>query len=344
MSTGNNVPLMGYESVLALAPEVAFGTFVTGTSFCEFNTESLNHTRENIKIESINGLRDYTKVVKGNVTIDGSIEAPLNLGSDFFCQIFKQAMGGTCSSVVASGSSYTHTFAAGDMELNVGTAASEFKSVSLAIRPGAGWSTASDTWNFYGCRVNQLTLKCEPGAPVNWTAEIIGKGCSLSATIPTAAYSDLTPVMFTGVSISSGNTSSSQAVEYAKSFELTINNNLNTDHRVLGSAEVAQLPPVKRDVTLKITQVFDTISAYQKYIDLTQTYFIIGIDQEQRVASASTGTYKMVITLPNCKLSPNMPKVDGPGPIIQELEYTAYYASTQSYALLATVRNLTSSY
>jgi hypothetical protein len=38
MAIGNNVPMMGYQGVLAIAKETTFGTFVTGTTWVEFNS------------------------------------------------------------------------------------------------------------------------------------------------------------------------------------------------------------------------------------------------------------------------------------------------------------------
>lgn len=341
MSVGNNVPQMGYNAVLGLAKETTFGTFVTSTVFVEFNSESLKHSVENIKLETINGTRDYKKILRGNTTVDGSIEAPFNIASDAVVLMFKQAMGGTCTAVAASSTSYTHTLRTGDMENNKSSAgAAEFKSLSFAVRPG---DSGTNTWNFFGCRVNSFTLKAEVGQPVAMTAEIIGKGCSTSSTIPTAAYSDVNPVMFVGASIQTGATTTALAAEYVKSFELSLNNNISGDHRILGSREVAQLPPVKRDVTLKVTQVFDTTTAYDRYTQATSTTFELTLDS-QVALGASSGTYRCVITLPKCILAPNTPSVSGPGPITQELEYTCLYASTQSYAIQATVRNLTASY
>ena len=339
MAVGNNVPFMGYESVLAIAPETTFGTFVTGTAWIEFNNESLKHTVEQIRIESINGRREFTKVIPGNVTVDGAIEAPLNLASDGLIHIIRQALGGTTSVVAASGTSYTHTFKTGNMEDNTMTAA-HIKGLSIAVRPGA---SSNKTWNFFGCRVNNLTIKAEAGSPVILTAEFIGQGCSTSATIPAAVYSDVLPCNFVGATIQTGATSASLSQEYFKSFELTINNNLDAAHRVLGSDKIVKSYPVKQDVSLKLAQVFDTTTAYDRFTALTSTYFEITLDSQQALG-ASAGTYKMIIYVPNCKLSPLTPSVGGPGPISQELEYKGYYASTQAYAVQMTVRNKTASY
>ena len=341
MSVGNNVPQMGYNAVLGLGKESAFGTFVTSTMFLEFNSESLKYAIEPVKIEAINGSRDFKKIVQGNASVSGGIEAPFNVAADACVILFKQAMGGTSTVIAASSSSYTHTLTPGDMENNRSTStANHLKGLSIAVRPG---DSAAQTWNFFGCRVNQFTLKADVGSPVVMSAELVGQGCSISATMPAASYSDVNPVIFAGASVKTGATTTTVAVEYVKSFELSINNNINTDHRVLGSRLVQQLPPVMREITLKVSQVFDTTTAYDRFIAQTDTTFELTLDS-QIVLGASTGTYNCVITLPRCVLGPNNPAVSGPGPIQQELEYICLWDSATSYSINATVRNKTANY
>lgn len=332
---------MGYEGLVGIAQESTFGTFVTSTAWLEFNSESLKHNIEQIKLESINGLRDYKKILQGNTTIEGSVEAPF-CPAETGCILFlKQAMGGTCTVAAASGTSYAHTFNLGNMESNKSSAgaAADYKGLSIAARPGA---SAVKTFNFYGCRVNNWTIKGEANSPIIFTADLIGKGCSTSSTLPAASYSDINPVTFVGASFKSG-TTTTFAAEYVRSFELSLNNNINTDHRVLGSREVAQLPPAKRNIGFKVTQVFDTSTAYDRFTQQTQTAWEITLDT-LIARGSSAGTYKAVITLYDCRLGPNTPVVSGPGPIVQELNYTCLYASTPAKAMDVVITNKTANY
>jgi hypothetical protein len=345
MAIGNNVPQMGYNGVLAIAKETTFGTFVTGTTWVEFNSESLKYNIEEVKIETINTLRSTTRILQGNISVDGSIEAPLNLAADSNLFIVKSVMGGTVSSAVASTGSYLHTFTVGDLENNRATSSSNhMKSLSISVRPG---EAAMTTWNFYGCRVNSWTLKAETGSPVLWTAEIVGKGCSTGATIPAAVFSDVNPCMFNGVYLCAGTTlgaCTTTSQEYVKSLEVSIKNNLVTDQRVLGDDEVVGLPAGKREITLKVSQIFDTITAYNRYIQATDTAFKIVIDSLVTMGADLT-TYAMDIYLPRCRLSsPFTPAVGDSGPIMQELEYKCLYATEKAYDMAIAVRNKTASY
>lgn len=344
MSIGNTVPYQGYEAILGFAKETTFGTFVTSTMWLEFNSESLKYTLEEIKVEAINTYRDYTRRLRGNTTVDGGIESNWNLAADACQYMIKSALGGTVSSVIGSGSSYTHTFRPGDLENNKSSAgASDIKSLSIAVRPGA---SGAQTLNFFGLRANQLSLKSEPGGPIVMSTEFIGKGCSLSSTMPTAVLTTVNPLMFNNAKIWIGTTigaCTSTTEEFFKSFELTINNNLLTDHRVLGNTEIVGLPAGKRDIVLKLSQVFDTFTSYSRYLENTATAFLIYIDSSIAYG-ASVGTYKAQIKLPKCYLNPFTPAVGGNEALNQELEFRCMYASEQAYSAQIEITNLTANY
>jgi hypothetical protein len=341
MSVGNNPPFMGWASVLGIAKETTFGTFVTSTTFLEFNSESLKAQRDVKILESINSTRDAKKRMLGNQSADGSLELDLNLASDGIVYLIKQAMGGTCSTaVVSAASSFTHTLYAGDMENNGWTAGStRMKSLSMAVRRGG---QDAPTYNFFGMRVNTLTIKAEVGSPVIMTAELIGSGCSISSTIPTVTLTDIVPLNFSEITIQTGLTSTTLSTEYYKSFEFSINNNLNGDFRVLGNIGRAAIPAQKRETKLKLTQSFDTTTAYDRYINNTPTYFKISFDGITIPASATK--YHMDILLPWVVFGPAFPNVDGPDALEYEIEADCFWSSVTSYSVQMAITNGTANY
>jgi hypothetical protein len=340
MTIGNNAPYMGYDSLVGIGKETTFGTFVTATCHLEFTSESIKHTMEEIKIEALNGTRDFKKRLLGNTTVGGSLEAPFNIASDACIWLFRSALGGTSTVVAGSSSTYVHTMNVGDLE-NTGATSTSTKitSLSVSVRPGA---SGSKTWNFYGCRVNSFTLKGETGSPVAMTAEIMGKGCSLSSTLPAASFTDVTPVNFVGVTVKTGDSIGNVSAEYFGSFELSINNNINGDMRVLGSREVFALPAVMRDVTVKLTQIYDTATAYDRFVGATQVAIQILLDSLVNIATATS--YSCIIDLPRCYLNSNNPSVSEAGPVKNELEFRAMWDSATGYCMKATVTNKTASY
>ena len=344
MTIGDGAPYLGYDSAIGVAEETAYGTFKTSTAFIEFNTEAMKQEREEMKLASINTTRDYTKRLIMNETVSGSIEAPFNAAEDAMALIVKQAMGGTSTVNTIAAGAVEHTFLAGDMESNKGTStATDIKGLSVAVRRGGARAT-NNTFNYAGCRVNTLTIKGEVGSPVLLTAELIGQTASMSATIPTVSFSNVLPLNFVGISITSGDSITNLSVEYFTSFEFVLTNNLS-DQRRLGSRSVSTLPPVMRDISLTLGQRFDTITAYERFKTNTLTAIKIVCDSATTITAGGT-TYAMWIDLPECFLNSNEPEVGGPDPLTHELNFTAMFAdyTATSYANNITIRNATANY
>lgn len=341
MAVGNAVPKLGWQSALGIAEETTWGTFVTSTAHIEFNSESFKHSREEVRLESINTTRDYKKRVIGNETVEGSFEADLDLGSDALMYVIKQAMGGTVGNSTISADEFVHTFNVGDMESNKGTStASDVKGLSFAVRKGD-----TDVWNAAGCRINTLTIKGEVGSPVMISAEIIGQLMSISSTIATVSLSDVTPAIFAGVVISTGATISAVSTEYFTSFEFVLTNNLDGDQRSLGSRNITVLPPLRRDVKLTLAQRFDTITAYNRFIQNTMTSIQILCNTTETIgATAGNTTYSMTIKIPAGYFNSNMPEVGGVDTLTHELDVSAMYQADPGYVTQILVRNGTANY
>jgi hypothetical protein len=348
MAVGGGRPFMGYDSAFSVGQETTYGTYVTGTAFIEFNSESFKAEREEVLLESINSTRDYTKRVIGKETISGSIECDLNVASDAICYIIKQAMGGTAGISTVTASCLKHTFNTGDMESNKGTStASDVKSLSIGVRRGWDASgTSSNVFQYAGCRVNQLTIKGELGSPVVLSAEFIGQTASLTNSIGTVSYNDVLPLIFSGVKIQTGATiSAASTEEYFTAFEFSLNNNLDGDQGRLGSRNITVLPPLKRDVTLKLTQRYDTATNYQRYISNTKTAISILCDCPTTIGSASGNTtYSMLINLASCYFNSNTPEVGGNDTLTHEAEVRAIRDTSTSYSVSIDVWNGSANY
>lgn len=347
MAVGNARPYMGWNSCISVAEETTLNTYVTGTAnFIEFNSEGFKRERDVTKLESVNNTRNFTKRIVGNESISGSIESDLDVGSDGLMLIIKQAMGGTVTNVAntsASADEYTHTFNIGGMESNKGTStASDVKGLSFAIKRG----DTSATFTYSGCRVNTLTIKGEVGNPVVMSAEIVGMAASVTSTMPTISYSNLVPLYFKDVSITIGDSvTNATTAEYYTSFELTINNNINSDVRALGSRSVVQLPPQKREVMLKLGQRFDTLTAYNRFTQDTLTAVKISMMSEQTVgAGTANSVYSMYLNLADCRFKSNEPQVGGNDVLASEIEADVMYNSEQGYDIQIVAYNGTANY
>lgn len=341
MGVGNGTPYLGYDSYVGVAEETVFGTQVTATAFAEFNSEGFKKEIEEIKLAAINNTRDYTKRLIGKNTISGSLELPLNVASDAIMLLMKQAMGGTCASTSLAAGCVSHVLNTGDMENNKATStASDHKSLSIAVRKGGMGSTQ---FTYKGMRVNTMTIKGEVGSPLVATFELMGKDSTQTADSLTSSFTTVLPLNYNQVVIQTAATTTTFTTEYFSAFELVISNNL-AEQRALGSHLVHAIPPIKRDVTLKLTQQFDTLTAYNRFIQNTETMIQIVIDSGITTAAAGSTTYSMKINLPACYFNNVNPVVGGSDVITQEINLSAIRNTTTSYSALITVVNGTASY
>lgn len=327
--------LFGYSTILGVGEETTYGTLATATNFIEFNSESLKRSIEFKNLESINTTRDYQRRMTMNEAVDGAIECDFNLASDFCLYLLKHALGGTVSSATISAGAITHTFNLGDMESNKGTSsAADMKGLTFMCKKGG-----KAIWSFQGCRINQLTIKAEVGNPVTMNVEVIGKTATITSTDTlTATYSGILPLNFSGITFQTGNTTSSYSSESIMSLEWTINNNLvnDTNARELGSRTVKILPPTRREVSLKYTQRFDTITAYNRFIEQTITACKITFDTGVTIAAAAT-TYSMYVQMPRLYFNANLPEVADAGVLTQNLEAIAIKDPTSTAAAVCSV-------
>jgi hypothetical protein len=339
MAVGNNTPYLGYDSYIAVGEETTFGTYVTGSSYAEFASESFMKEREELRLESINTTRDFTRRLTGNETISGGLELDLNPAEDSIMWIVKQAMGGTVSTAQVSATSYLHTFNVGDMENNQSSAgAADVKSLSIQVRRGS-----TSQWTYRGMRVNNMTIKGEVGSPITASFEFMGQAGTSTADSLTASFSAINPLNFTGVTLQTGDSITNVATEYFTGFEVTLNNNI-VEQRNVGSAIVHAIPPVKRDVTLKLTQQFDTTTAYNRFIQNTVTSIQIRLDTGSTIGGTGGTTASMVLRFPVCYFNNNTPQVGESGPISQEIDVSTIRDTSTSYVMQIDVANETTSY
>jgi len=330
---------LGYDSALGVAKEITAGAFVTSTAFIEFNSESLAYMREEKKIESLNGTRDFIKRFQGIESVDGSIDFDLTVASDAAMNILKQCFGGTVSSVAnTAGTAYLHTMNLGDMENNASTGAAEMRAISISVRRGA-----THRWNMQGCRVNNITISGEIGETVKVSAEILGMTASVTSTGPAIVISDVMPVVFTGVTIKKGTTIGAATTTCYTSFELSINNNLNGDQRCLGSRTRQVIPPGRREITLSLGQRYTTLTSWNEFLQNTATAIQILLDSGKTIGVGAT-TYSMEIDLPLCYVNSNHPQVGGPDILENGIELAVMRDTTLGYPMITRVWNGSAAY
>jgi hypothetical protein len=323
-------------------PEPTFGAgTATATNFIEFNSESMKISQDEILITGINTTRTYYKRTYGNKSVGGTIEYPLSPEDGI--GLIKHTLGGTATvSTIGAGLAYNHTLTPGDNNSWPGSQAS----LRFSIRKGA-----DHIMDYYGCRINSLTLKAAINQPIIASVEFVGKDTTAGVAV-TPAYTALIPFIFVDGSFLEGNTTTAltttSGLQYVTGFELKITNNLVSDDNVrsLGSRTVMDLPPNNfRDVTLNITQRFDTTTAITNWMTANERMVQIRLDSGVTIGAAGTN-YSMIINLPKVYYNGEQPVVGGPGVLTYTIPMRAIASSATStgYDIQIQVTNLTANY
>ncbi len=342
---------LGYSSFLGVAPEATWGTHVTATNFLEYSSEGFTKTRESKKIEALGSTgRNPRQRYLGNNVVEGNVECNLNITEDACAQIINHAMGGTVTtSRLTAGastdtSSYEHVPAQGTYDASA-------TGLSFTARKGS-----NRLYQFNGCRVNSLTLKCDgPDQPVVLSAEFIGQDSTVCSDSLTVSLSDNKPLLGKDVTFYTADTEgaldASGVAETILGFEFNYNNNLlsDDDSRALGSVNLAVLPMGQATASLKIKTRYDATDATWHDRAFNETPFAcelqitsqitLGADDGDTVAS-------MLIRLPvvYAATENQIPEIGDTGIIVTDIELEPMQPTSGSEVVIMKYYNQTTGY
>lgn len=300
---------MGVVSYVAMFKETTFGTFpadgATGASTMEplsvgFKTEIASQ-----KLETISRNRGATKRVQLDKTVGGTLEQYLHPEESVLP--IAVALGGGIASASLSGG-FVHSLTAGNFDTSPA-------SLSFQVRKGA-----TNHWQYMGGRVNSLVISANVGEPVKVSYEFMFQDSTQAGTDIASSLSISSVLPFTyvqGAYRYAGTEASitSTAIEYIQSFELTINNNIKNDAsaRAIGSNIPQVLAPTNRSIEFKMNQRFDTLTAWNRFVDNTQGAIELFFEG-QSVSSKQNFTCQ--IRMPKVFMNTPDPEISGPGDII----------------------------
>lgn len=183
-----------------------------------------------------------------------------------------------------------------------------------------------------GCKVNTLGMSIDTGGFLLLNVGIIGQdettGSVTSATLPTANL-----VCFvTGVVTYGGSTKN------VKSANFTLNNNLSTDRRFIGSRTMSEPQrSAKIEVTGTMTIEFETTAEYDDFRNATSRTLVLTFTE----LTALKGTiYRTItVTFPIIKLTGKTPTISDAGVIMLELPFKAYATDSATREFNVVVRN-----
>lgn len=303
MSIGDSYE-MGVVSYVAMFKETTFGTFpasaATGASTMEPLSIGFKTEIESQKLEQISRNRGFTKRVQLDKTVEGTLEQYLHPQESVLP--IAAALGGGIVSASLSGG-FVHSLTSGNFDTSP-------SSLSFQVRKGS-----THHWKYTGGRVNVLTISAKIGEPVTASYEFVFQDSTQSGSDISSSLSISSVLPFTYVDGTYRYTSSeasltSTVAEKITGFELSINNNLKSDDdvRQLGNNIISSLPPTRRLVEFTVTQRFDTITTWNRFVENT-----VG-SAELRFVGASISAkqnYSCIVRLPKLYLNTPEPEVTG---------------------------------
>lgn len=268
-----------YDARLAFGSEGTWGTGVTGTSFMEFTSQNFKPVFDNEKIESLGTGRTSVRLVRKQKHIEGTLV--FNMHPVDGIALIKHAMMGTVTSALAGTTdAYNHTFTAGDLSTITE------KGLTFDVQPSGDTTMC---YKFSGCRVNSYKVSAAINEVIKCEINFIGKDVTTGTiATTTAAYSPVIPYIF-----HHGTFKVDTVLENIIGFELMIENNLQNDAnaRSLGDQTLTVLPPGRRNVSLSLTQRFDTTTVWDRFVANTAVAIQLLFDTGHTIGSTdSPGT------------------------------------------------------
>jgi hypothetical protein len=216
---------------------VAYGTEAASIASAFGNGLSIETTRRN-GINRVVGLgsRNAQKLIEG--TYELTVNTNFILGTSHWMA----AVLGSVADTGGGGDAYNHTY-------------SEANTLpSVTIEDGTDLGTTDSVVKYLGCKVNECTISCNVGEPVNvkleWFAKTETEGSTLDASV---ASDSEEPLIFAhgSLQLPSGTT-----FVNVQSVDLTISNNLDRRYG-LGSRLLQKLIEGERHYTVRINKTFE---------------------------------------------------------------------------------------
>lgn len=253
--------------------------------------------------------------VYGQYVVSGTIDGPLFPSNGI--QLLTYAIG--TDTVTGTVAPFTHTIAQ----------ANTLSSMTIEKNLGDKQSQ-----QFFGCRVNQITLAAQAtNTEATIAADIIGQGMDVLDTPTAITVINEEPFVFEEATISLLGT----AITTVSSIQIVIANGLVSTFTMNGTHYLEYLTPVTLAVTGTIDVVWDSLDDptygwYTKMLNETKGAISLTLTHPSSAGSVE-------VTLPSCRLSKDAIAPSLTGVITETLSFTAEYSQTSGYTVQAVVEN-----
>lgn len=304
----------GYNAHIGVAEEVTWGTPVAAALYNEFESESVGKEIDQQESRSVRSLsetrrQDFGIQEFGDLTMEGIFQGHEKYWKHLF---------GTVVDSVLVVNAHNHRFTLADA-LPVG--------LTLEVYKGDDFGGTPESFQAAGCKVVSATMTMEPNDPLMVAFSSVGSDeAFITRTSPT--FPDLS-----GVLLVKGHHMTCEiddVVTTIDNAELTIDNGLVTDKRVMGLQTIAQ---PKRGASRRIvTGTFkadwqDTVN-YLKFINGTTAKLEFIFTSILDMPTQAGSKFSLRFTLPKVKFDGKTPTVSEIGLLKQELPFHALSAGS----------------
>jgi hypothetical protein len=307
------------STIVGIAFETTYGTYVPPTRFFPIRSESLSEAWNHVNRRLLRGIVDSSGYVAGNHSVEG------NITMELLPAVLPHFLYVSRNSIVKSGAGpYVYTCT----PTHIGDSVLLTKpSLSITMMK------AGVVFGFTGCVMSQLTITVEEGIPT-MSIDIVGSQEATQTTpTPTFLATDL-PFNAGQYNIQIPTASQIFAVE---SFTFTVNDNAEPQFRLSSNSGAQWVKFGEREATLEINRDFESRAEWDLFKALTSTTPKITL---------TNGASIVDITMPRAIRATY--EIDGASdqgsPVMASVNYEASYDVTTSRAyqiVVTTAENIT---
>jgi len=301
----------GHQLYVGYGEESTYGTAVARSYFLDVNSESVVDNHTIVKSGALNKVGvDTARVAAGSQAYAGDIAFDAMYGG--WERLLRFLSGSTGYTYAATATSAKHTVVPAD-DVDDSFTLEVFRDSADFLTPDQNKAFLYD-----GCKINQMTFAAAVDSFLQVTASIIAKNQSRGAkSSPSLPAENL--IVFTQGAVTIDGASYNVA-----NFNLTINNSLNANKRRLGSRTIFEpTRDGKIAVTGSLTLDFESFARYDKFMAAT-AFQIVLTCTGGAIGGAYSGSEKLTITLPYCRLTSHSAPVGDVGQIEETFNFECF--------------------
>lgn len=312
---------IGWGAIIGVGHESTWGTPVARTKFIEQVSVKGGNKSALLQADTIRG-RSQVNLFRGANMVEGEIVSELRYEGweDFYLHLF-----GKVATTTTNSTGKQHIFSFDD---------------TVAMPTGLTIEVKYDsagTVLWEGCKVDQMDLAFEIDKLLKATIKVVGEFESTTTastpTFPTAGIITWTQATLTKDAVA----------KEVVSCNVSVKNGYMTDRRVIGSSNVKEHTPGKRELTGQLTAWFENLTDWRDALAADSTFALVLTATGGTIAGSSpSDNYDLILNIPNVKIESHEKDVSDPGPMKQTVSWRAMKVSSTEVATL-TITNLRSS-